>query len=220
MRRKTMARRFISILPNSRLALFAFGVFALGLPSGLLPVSGAIAEEPAKQAPPSDDQGIAADHNEAIRLNPQDVEHTAHRNEASQQDKAFRQKEPPEPISWWTVFAFALLGFLFAGIGIPLILEKVPPNPWYGFRVQTTLENPAVWYPVNRYLGKCLLGFGLFVIATSVGLSFVPRINPLIYVLSCVGALVVGSHVMLIMCVLFLQSVSPRHITLRDSSAE
>ena len=118
------------------------------------------------------------------------------------------------------MFAFALLGFLFVGTAIPLILERVPPNPWYGFRVQATLENPAVWYPANRYLGKCLLAFGLFVIVTAVGLSLVPGINPLVYTLSCVGALVIGSHVMLILCFLFLQSLSPTHVTHRDISAE
>jgi hypothetical protein len=200
----------------------------MGLPFGLLPVSSAIAEEPAKQGRSSNFDKAIADYNEAIRLDPQDVEYTKLRNQALQQKKELKeqrkllkqQKEKPEPISWWTVFAFALLGFLFVGTGIPLILEKVAPNPWYGFRVQATLENPAVWYPANRYLGKCLLGFGLFVIVTAVGLSFVPDINPGVYFFSCAGALVVGSHVMLILCVLFLQSLSPLHVTRRNISAE
>jgi tetratricopeptide (TPR) repeat protein len=294
MRRKTTARMFFSILLNSRLALFAFGVSALGLPFGLLPVSSAIAEEPAKQGPSSKDQRTAADHNEAIpraptdgsaysargrywaekrefgkaltdlneairlnptdasafawrgrvwcvkenfdkaiadfneaiRLDPQNVEHTKHRNQALQEKKTFQQlkalqqKEQPAPISWWTVLAFAILGFLFVGTGIPLILQRVPPNPWYGFRVQATLENPAVWYPANRYLGKCLLVFGLFMIVTSVGLSLVPRINPGIYVLSCGVAMVVGANIMLIMCVVFLQSLSPPYVTRRNISAK
>jgi uncharacterized membrane protein len=123
-------------------------------------------------------------------------------------------------ISWWTVLVFVLLGFLFVGSAIPLILQRVPPNPWYGFRVQSTLENPAVWYPANRYLGKCLLVVGLFVMVTSVGLSLVPGINPLVYTLSCVGVLVIGAHIMLILSVLFLQSLSPPHVTHRHISAE
>ena len=64
MRSKTTARRFFAILLNSRLALFAFGVSALGLPFGLLPVSSAIAEEPAKQGSSSKDQRTAADYSE------------------------------------------------------------------------------------------------------------------------------------------------------------
>jgi SdpI/YfhL protein family len=241
MRRKPTARRFCSILLNSRLALFAFGVSALGIPFGLLPVSSAIAEEPAQQGPPSEDQRTAADYNEAIRLDPQKVEHTEHRNEALQQKK---QKEAlshgypssgargpdvrrgrlqvtgGEPISWWSVLAFVLIGCLCVGSAIPLILQRVPPNPWYGFRVKATVENPAVWYPANRYLGKCLLAFGLFVIVTAVGLSLVPGINPLIYMFSCVGAQVVGAHVMIILCFLSLQSLSRPHVTRRDISAE
>ncbi len=129
MRRKTTARRFFSILLNSRLALFAFGVSAVGLPLGLLPGSRAIAEEPAKQGPPSKDQRTASDYAKAIRLAP-----TGGSNQ----------------ISWWSVLAFAFTGFLCVGSAIPLILQRVPPNPWYGFRVQATLENPAVWYPANR----------------------------------------------------------------------
>jgi hypothetical protein len=213
MRRKTTARRFCSIVLNSRLALFAFGVSALGLPFGPMPVSSAIAEESAKEGPSLKDQRTAASYDEAIRLDPQDVQHTEHR------DEALQQKEQPEPISWWSVFAFVLMGVLFAGSGIPLMLQRVPPNPWYGFRVQATLENPAVWYPANRYLGKCLLAFGLFVMVTAVGLSFVPGINPLIYHFSFVGALVMGANIMLIMSVLFLQSLSPPRVTRRDISA-
>ena len=72
MRRKKTARRFLSILLNSRLSLFAFGVSALGLPFGLLPVSSAIAEDPANQGPSSKDQRTAADYDEAIRHAPTD----------------------------------------------------------------------------------------------------------------------------------------------------
>jgi tetratricopeptide (TPR) repeat protein len=155
-----------------------------------------------------------ADFNEAIRLDPQNVEYTERRNQALQ------EKKERNWISWWTVFAFVLMGCLFAGSGIPLILQRVPPNPWYGFRVQATLENPAVWYPANRYLGKCLLVFGLFMIVTPVGLSLIPNINPLVYHFSCVGAMVVGANIMLIMCVLFLQSLTPPYVTHRDISAK
>jgi hypothetical protein len=199
MRRKTTARRILAILLHSRLALFAFGISALGLPFGVLPASSAIAAEQAKQQPTSGDQRTAADDAKVIRPAPTD---------------GLNQ------ISWWSVLAFVLTGFVFAGSAIPLILQRVPPNPWYGFRVQATLENPAVWYPVNRCLGKCLFVCGLFVIVTSVGLSFVPGINPLAYAFSCVGALAVGSHLLLIPFVVFPQLLSRRHATHRDTSVE
>jgi hypothetical protein len=40
-------------------------------------------------------------------------------------------------------------GILLILISIPLLLEKVRPNPVYGFRIQATLNDPTVWYAVN-----------------------------------------------------------------------
>jgi hypothetical protein len=40
---------------------------------------------------------------------------------------------------------------------IPLILRKVPPNRFYGFRTPATLSSPEIWYPVNAFSGWALL---------------------------------------------------------------
>ena len=48
---------------------------------------------------------------------------------------------------------FLLIGLLMIGLAIPLILGKVPPNSWYGFRIRLTLDDPEIWYPANRYGG-------------------------------------------------------------------
>ena len=40
-------------------------------------------------------------------------------------------------------------GALLTALSIPLIQKRIPPNPWYGFRVLQTLNNPALWYPAN-----------------------------------------------------------------------
>ena len=42
-------------------------------------------------------------------------------------------------------------------ITLPLIARKIKPNPFYGFRVQQTLEDPEVWYEINQYFAKRLL---------------------------------------------------------------
>ena len=52
-------------------------------------------------------------------------------------------------------------GLLLSGLSLPLIWRKVGPNPWYGFRVRQTLEDPAVWYPVNAFAARGLLCVGL-----------------------------------------------------------
>jgi len=40
---------------------------------------------------------------------------------------------------------------------IPLMMEWVPPNRWYGFRLPGTLIDSALWYSVNATGGKMLI---------------------------------------------------------------
>jgi uncharacterized membrane protein len=74
---------------------------------------------------------------------------------------------------------FALVGLLLVGIGIPLILGKVPPNSLYGCRTTKTLSDPKIWYAVNRKSGKDFLTSGLLTLAASLGmLAFGRGMNP------------------------------------------
>jgi len=41
-------------------------------------------------------------------------------------------------------------------VNIPLLLGRVPPNHWYGFRTQKTLSSPTVWYAANRFAGRLM----------------------------------------------------------------
>jgi uncharacterized membrane protein len=52
---------------------------------------------------------------------------------------------------------YGLTGLLFVGIGIPLALQKVRPNPWYGFRTSKTLSDPHIWYAANQVTGIDLI---------------------------------------------------------------
>ena len=47
------------------------------------------------------------------------------------------------------------------GLSIPLILEKVPPNGWYGFRIPKTMSSPAIWYPANKLGGQYFIAAGI-----------------------------------------------------------
>ena len=61
-----------------------------------------------------------------------------------------------------TVLAIlAVSSLLIAGLGIPLWLEKVPPNAFYGFRTPLTVNQPDIWYPVNKASGRDLFVSGL-----------------------------------------------------------
>jgi hypothetical protein len=52
------------------------------------------------------------------------------------------------------VFLFLFSGMFLAVISIPLILGKITPNGFYGFRVRKTLEDPEIWYTANEYTWK------------------------------------------------------------------
>lgn len=45
-------------------------------------------------------------------------------------------------------------------LSIPLLLGRIPPNHWYGFRTPKTLSSPTVWYPANRFAGRLFIFAG------------------------------------------------------------
>lgn len=59
-----------------------------------------------------------------------------------------------------------LISSLFLiGLSIPLVLQKIPPNGWYGFRTEKTLSDPSIWYSANKLGGKYFLVVGVFQLA-------------------------------------------------------
>ena len=64
-------------------------------------------------------------------------------------------------------------GMLMVALAIPMILQRVKPNPWYGFRTRKTLSDPDIWYPANRYAGKALLAAGAVVAVASLVLYWI-----------------------------------------------
>ena len=66
-----------------------------------------------------------------------------------------------------TSLLFALVGILFVGLSIPLIGNRVPPNPYYGFRTSKTLSDPKIWYEVNRISGHDLFLAGAVITTSS-----------------------------------------------------
>ena len=60
-----------------------------------------------------------------------------------------------------SLVTYVLMGLLFVGLAIPLRLNVVPPNHWYGFRTRLTLSDPKIWYPVNAFGGRWLIWIGV-----------------------------------------------------------
>ncbi len=54
-----------------------------------------------------------------------------------------------------------MLSVVVVAISVPLILRRVPPNGFYGFRTPRTLANPSLWYDVNVFSGWSLLLAGV-----------------------------------------------------------
>jgi uncharacterized membrane protein len=97
------------------------------------------------------------------------------------------------------VVLFLLVGLLMIVLAIPLILGKVPPNNWYGFRIRTTLDDPRIWYPANRYGGWLLLFVGVVTILAALLLPLIPRMTGDAYGLWVSGIMVAG----VLLCLVF-----------------
>ncbi len=89
------------------------------------------------------------------------------------------------------LLVYLLGSLLLAALSLPLLAGKVKPNPFYGFRVPQTLENPALWYATNKYFARRQLVVGLLEAAAAVGLYFWPGISVDAYTLACLGLFVV-----------------------------
>jgi len=82
---------------------------------------------------------------------------------------------------------FVCSGLLLVGLSIPLLLRRVKPNWWYGFRTSKTLSDERIWYESNAYAGKWLLLSGIIHTVVSLALYSVSafRQNLLLYVTTC-----------------------------------
>lgn len=72
---------------------------------------------------------------------------------------------------------YIAIDLLTIGLAIPMILGKVPPNHWYGFRIPLTVDNPEIWYPANRYAGWLLVGGGIIDMAGTGLFALIPGIS-------------------------------------------
>jgi hypothetical protein len=80
---------------------------------------------------------------------------------------------------------YVIFGLLLAGLSVPLLLDKIPPNGWYGFRVPSTLYNAELWYKVNRYMARWMLATGIITAGGAVALFFVPGLSVDAYAWLC-----------------------------------
>lgn len=65
------------------------------------------------------------------------------------------------------ILGWIITGVVFIALSVPLILRKIPPNSWYGFRTHQTLSNDNIWYSVNHMAGMdfMIVGFIIIIVA-------------------------------------------------------
>lgn len=83
------------------------------------------------------------------------------------------------------VILYVASGILLILLAIPLYLGKIKPNPWYGFRIRKTLENPNIWYPVNRFGAGWLMLSGVVTVLCAVGFALIPGLSVDVYAIAC-----------------------------------
>jgi hypothetical protein len=103
---------------------------------------------------------------------------------------------------------YILFGLLQIGLALPLIAEKVKPNPLYGFRIRATLENPQIWYAVNKHFGKRMLFSAVGFLISAVGLIFVPGISLDAYTLGCLVIFAILFTIGMIQSMAYLRSLT------------
>jgi len=108
-----------------------------------------------------------------------------------------------------TFFAasFLSIGLLVIVIAIPMILGRVKPNNWYGFRTRTTLSTPDIWYPANAYAGRLLVWLGIVDILASLLLALIPGISEDAYSLLATGVLPLGLLIVVVLSLRYAKAL-------------
>jgi uncharacterized membrane protein len=67
-----------------------------------------------------------------------------------------------------TILTFVFIGVIFILLGFPLLLEKIKPNWFYGFRTPAIVKSKNLWYKVNKQIGRDFIIAGIILISGSI----------------------------------------------------
>ncbi len=84
-----------------------------------------------------------------------------------------------------------ILCFVFIILSIPLILQKVRPNCFYGVRTRKTMSDETVWYKANKFFGCGMLISSLFSLVVLIVAVLIPDVVSVIVVNNLGGIVVV-----------------------------
>jgi len=112
-----------------------------------------------------------------------------------------------ESVALGFMLFFVATGLLLVALSVPLILRRVKPNYFYGFRTPKTMSNERIWYDANAYAGRALSILGSVYVAACVLLYFVFRPNFVAYNIACAAVLFSGLFVAVLLCFRYLRSL-------------
>lgn len=102
---------------------------------------------------------------------------------------------------------YLLAGVLLVLLSIPLHRQRITPNGLYGFRVKKTMENPEIWYAVNKHFSIRLFWTGISTILAAVILYFIPSLSLDAYALSCLAIFILVFGVGIAQSVIYMQKL-------------
>ena len=103
---------------------------------------------------------------------------------------------------------YVLSGILLIAVALPLLFGKIPPNPFYGFRLSPALEDASIWYPTNRHSAKWLILSGVSTVVSAVALYFVPWLTIDAYAWSCLAVFAVVTGVGLVQSIRYMKALA------------
>lgn len=98
------------------------------------------------------------------------------------------------------------LSLLLIVVELPLAMNLIKPNHFYGFRVYRTLSDERVWYLVNSYAGKGSILTAIVTIILAVLLRPATT-SPTLYEAICVAVLIGGLVLTIIKTLIYMKRI-------------
>ena len=90
------------------------------------------------------------------------------------------------------------LPLLMILVSVPMVMRRLPPNAFYGFRTPKTLSSPQIWYEANRRAGVNLIVAAIFAMLSCwavvwcFGATKASMLLPLVLLLAVMGSTAVS----------------------------
>jgi hypothetical protein len=82
-----------------------------------------------------------------------------------------------QPINIVIGTGWIIAGLVALGLSIPLMANRIGPNPLYGIRFRESFQSDQAWYAINQFGGKRMALWSLPQIACGIAAYFLPLDN-------------------------------------------